>query len=100
MIWKMEYYQIMMLLGGFILYMLLNIYPIIVYLIGIIKERDFKELLIMPLTIIGLLIPLIGSMYGFLIVDFGNKWYQILYYIGIYLIVIGFIINLVVAFNV
>ena len=42
MIWKMEYYQIMMLLGGFILYMLLNIYPIIVYLIGIIKKRDFK----------------------------------------------------------
>ena len=100
MIWKMEYYQIMMLLGGFILYMLLNIYPIIVYLIGIIKERDFKEILIMPLTIIGLLIPIIGSMYGFLIVDFEKKWYLIVECIGVYLIVIGFIINLVVAFNV
>ena len=32
--------------------------------------------------------------------DFENKWYLIVLYIGVYLILIGFIINLVVAFNV
>ena len=69
----MKYYHLMTLLGGFILYMLLNIYPIIVYLIGIIKERDFKEILNMPLTIIGLLIPMIGSLYGLVIVDCEKK---------------------------
>ena len=89
----------MMLSGGFILYMLLNIYPIIVYLIGIIKKRDFKVLLNMPFVIIMLLIPLIGSVVGLTIIDSENKWYQIVCYIGIYLIVIGFIITLVVAFN-
>ena len=96
----MEYYHLMMLLGGFILYMLLNIYPIIVYLIGIIKKRDFKELLNMPFVIINLLIPIIGSIQGLLIADFENKWYQRVGYIGMYLLLFGFIINLVVAFNV
>lgn len=96
----MEYYHIMMLLGGLILYMLLNIYPFIVYLTEIIKKRDFKELITAPLTIITLLIPIIGSIYGLSIVDFENKWYLIVLYIGVYLILIGFIINLVVAFNV
>lgn len=96
----MEYYHLMMLLGGFILYMLLNIYPIIVYLIGIIKNRDFKELLIMPFAIIILLIPIFGSIQGLSIVDYENKWYLTVGYIGIYLLLFGFIINLVVAFNV
>jgi hypothetical protein len=89
----------MMLLGGFILYMLLNIYPIIVYLIKTIRERDIKEIFRMPLEIIILLIPIIGSVYGLLIVDFEKKWYLIIEYIGVYLILIGFIITLVVAFN-
>lgn len=70
MICNMEYYQIMMLLGGFILYMLLNIYPIIVYIIKTIRERDIKEILIMPFVIIMLLIPMIGSIHGLLIVDY------------------------------
>ena len=96
----MEYYHLMMLSGGFILYMLLNIYPIIVYLIGIIKKRDFKVLLNMPFVIIMLLIPIIGSMCGLTIVDYENKWCQRVLYIGMYLLLFGFIINLVVAFNV
>lgn len=96
----MEYYHMMILLGVFILYMLLNIYSFIVYLIRIVKKRDFKELFNAPLTIMTLLIPIIGSIYGLSIVDFENKWYLIVLYIGVYLILIGFIINLVVAFNV
>lgn len=99
----MEYYQIMMLLGGLILYMMLDIYPIIVYLIEIIKKRNFKELLNMPFVIIMLLIPLIGSIFGILIVEylvgFEKKWHLIVGYTGFYLILIGFIIALVVAFN-
>lgn len=89
----------MMLLGGFILYMLLNIYPIIVYLIKTIRERDIKEIFRMPVEIILLLIPIIGSIYGLLIVDFEKKWYLIIEYIGVYLMLIGFIITLVVSFN-
>lgn len=95
----MKYYHLMMLLGGFILYMLLNIYPIIVYLIKTIRERDIKEIFRMPVEIILLLIPIIGSVYGLLIVDFEKKWYLIIEYIGVYLMLIGFIITLVVAFN-
>lgn len=95
----MKYYHLMMLLGGFILYMLLNIYPIIVYIIKTIRERDIKEIFIIPLEIIILLIPIIGSVYGLLIVDFEKKWYLIIEYIGVYLMLIGFIIALVVAFN-
>lgn len=95
----MKYYHLMMLLGGFILYMLLNIYPIIVYLIKTIRKRDFKKLFNMPLEIIILLIPIIGSVYGLLIVDFEKKWYLIIEYIGVYLMLIGFIITLVVSFN-
>lgn len=89
----------MMLLGGFILYMLLNIYPIIVYIIKTIRERDIKEIFRMPVEIILLLIPIIGSVYGLLIVDFEKKWYLIIEYIGVYLMLIGFIITLVVSFN-
>lgn len=96
----MEYYHLMMLLGGFILYMLLNIYPFIVYLIRIVKKRDFKELITAPLIIMTLLIPIIGSIYGLSMVDFENKYYQIVFYTGVYLLLFGFIINLVVAFNV
>lgn len=96
----MEYYQFMMLVGLCILYMLLNIYPFIAYLISIVKKRDFKELYNAPFVIINLLIPIIGSIYGLSIVDFENKWYLRVFYIGVYLMLIGFIINLVVAFNV
>ena len=96
----MKYYHLMMLLGGFILYMLLNIYPIITYIIKTIRERDIKEIFRMPLEIIILLIPIIGSVYGLLIVDFEKKWYLIIEYIGVYLMLIGFIITLVVSFNV
>ena len=89
----------MMLLGGFILYMLLNIYPIIVYIIKTIRERDIKEIFRMPVEIILLLIPIIGSIYGLLIVDFEKKWYLIIEYIGVYLMLIGFIITFVVSLN-
>lgn len=95
----MKYYHLMMLLGGFILYMLLNIYPIIVYIIKTIRERDIKEIFRMPVEIILLLIPIIGSVYGLLIVDFEKKWYLIIEYIGVYLMLIGFIITLVALFN-
>lgn len=96
----MEYYHLMILLGLFILYMLLNIYPIIVYLIEIIKKRDFKELYNAPFVIINLLIPIIGSVVGLTIVDSENKWYLIVGYTGIYLTLFGVIITLLVAFNV
>lgn len=96
---EMRYYHLMMLLGGFILYILLNIYPIIPYLIKTIRERDIKEIFRIPLEIIILLIPIIGSVYGLTIVDFEQKWYLITAYIGIYLMLIGFIITLVVSFN-
>lgn len=94
----MEYYHMMILLGIFILYILLNIYPFIVYLIRIVKKRDFKELFNAPLTIMTLLIPIIGSIYGLSIVDFENKYYQIVFYTGMYLVLLGIIINLVVTF--
>lgn len=96
---EMKYYHLMMLLGGFILYMLLNIYPIMVYLIKTIREHDIKEIFRIPLEIIILLIPMIGSVYGLLIVDFEKQWYLIIEYIGVYLMLIGFIITLVAAFN-
>lgn len=88
-----------MLLGGFILYILLNIYPIVVYLTEIIKTRDFKELFYAPLAIITLLIPILGSIHGLSIVDFENKWYQRVMYIGMYLLLFGFIIGLIVIFD-
>lgn len=95
----MKYYHLMIIIGGIILYMLLNIYPIIVYLIKTIRERDVKEIIRIPFEIIFLLIPIIGSIYGLIIVDFENKWYLIVEYIGCYLMLIGTIITLVVAFN-
>ena len=95
----MKYYHLMIIIGGIILYMLLNIYPIIVYLIKTIRERDVKEIIRIPFEIILLLIPIIGSIYGLIIVDFENKWYLIVEYIGCYLMLIGTIITLVVAFN-
>ena len=69
----MKYYHLMILIGGIILYMLLNIYPIIVYIIRTIRERDIKEIFMMPFEIIILLIPIIGSLYGLTIVDFEKK---------------------------
>ena len=73
---NMKYYHLMIIIGGIILYMLLNIYPIIVYLIKTIRERDVKEIIRIPFEIILLLIPIIGSIYGLIIVDFENKWYS------------------------
>lgn len=95
----MKYYHLMILIGGIILYMLSNIYPIIVYIRKTIRERDIKEIFRMPFEIILLLIPIIGSLYGLTIVDFEKKWYRIVDYIGCYLMLIGFIITLVVSFN-
>lgn len=95
----MKYYHLMILIGGIILYMLSNIYPIIVYIIKTIRERDIKEIFRAPFEIILLLIPIIGSIYGLIIVDFEKKWYLIIEYIGVYLMLIGFIITLVVSFN-
>lgn len=95
----MKYYHLMILIGGIILYMLSNIYPIIVYIIKTIRERDIKEIFRTPFEIILLLIPIIGSIYGLIIVDFEKKWYLIIEYIGVYLMLIGFIITLVVSFN-
>ena len=89
----------MILIGACILYMLLNIYPIITYIIRTIRERDVKEIFRMPFEIIMLLVPIIGSIYGLTIVDFEKKWYLIVEYIGCYLVMFGFIITLVVAFN-
>lgn len=97
---NMKYYHLMILSGACILYMLLNIYPIIVYIIKTIRERDVKEIIRIPFEIIMLLVPIIGSVYGLTIVDFENKWYLIVEYIGCYLILIGFIITLVVSLNV
>jgi hypothetical protein len=79
--------------------MLLNIYPIITYIIRTIRERDVKEIIRIPFEIIILLVPIIGSIYGLTIVDFEKKWYLIVEYVGCYLVLIGFIITLVVAFN-
>lgn len=95
----MKYYHLMILIGGIILYTLTNIYPIIVYIIKTIRERDIKEIFRMPFEIILLLIPIFGSVYGLTIVDFEKKWYLIVDYIGCYLMLIGFIITLVVSFN-
>ena len=95
----MKYYHLMIIIGACILYMLLNIYPIIVYIIRTIRERDVKEIIRIPFEIIILLVPIIGSVYGLTIVDFENKWYLIVEYIGCYLMLIGTIITLVLAFN-
>jgi hypothetical protein len=38
-------------------------------------------------------------VYGLTIVDYEKKWYLIIEYIGVYLMLIGFIITVVVAFN-
>lgn len=54
----------MIIIGGIILYMLLNIYPIIVYI---------RKIFRMPVEIILLLIPIIGSIYELIIVDFEKK---------------------------
>jgi hypothetical protein len=89
----------MIIIGASILYMLLNIYPIITYIIRTIRERDVKEIIRIPFEIIMLLVPIIGSVYGLTIVDFEQKWYLIVEYIGVYLMLIGTIITLVVAFN-
>ena len=86
----------MMLLGGFILYMLLNIYPLITHLIKIIKNRNIKEMLDLPFEIIVLLLPIAGTIFGLFTIDFNNKWCLIAWYIGIYLLLIGFIILLIV----
>lgn len=96
----MKYYHLMILVGASILYILLNIYPIIIYIIKTIREKDVKEIFRMPFEIIILLIPIIGSVYGLLIVDFEKKWYLIVEYIGCYLMLIGMIITLIVAFNI
>lgn len=90
----------MIVLGVVILYILLNIYPIIVYLVRTVRERDVKEIFRAPFEIMLLLIPIIGSIYGLSIVYFERKWYLIVEYIGCYLILIGAIITLVSAFNV
>jgi hypothetical protein len=90
----------MIVLGAVILYILLNIYPIIVYLVRTIRERDVKEIFRAPFEIILLLIPIIGSIYGLLIVDFEKKWYLIIGYTGMYFLIVGFIISLLMALNV
>lgn len=89
----------MILIGASILYILLNIYPIITYIIRTIRERDVKEIFRMPFEIIMLLVPIMGSIYGLTIVDFEKKWYLIVEYIGCYLLLFGTIITMVVAFN-
>ena len=96
---NMKYYHLMIIIGACILYMLLNIYPIITYIIRTIRERDVKEIFRIPFEIIILLVPIIGSVYGLTIVDFEKKCYLIVEYIGCYLMLIGTIITLVVAFS-
>lgn len=94
----MEYYNLMMLIGCCILYIALNIYPIVTYGIYIIKNFSFDKIIDVPLIICVLLIPIIGSLFSLIIIDETNKYWQIAFYIGSYLIIIGFVINLFMIF--
>ena len=90
----MEYYVLMILIGIGILYSMLNLYPIILYIIKTIKSHDWEEWVYMPIMILMLLIPMLGSLMGAAMVK-ETKFIKIIFPISIYLIVIGFIILII-----
>ena len=57
----MEYYLLMMLIGVGILYSMLNLYPIILYIIKTIKSHDWEDWVNMPFMLLMLLIPFVGN---------------------------------------
>ena len=94
----MEYYNLMMLIGGGIIYIATNIYAIVTHGINMIKNGTFEDIITTPLIIFVLLIPIIGSLFSVVVIDMDNKYWQITFYIGIYLIIIGFVINFLMNF--
>lgn len=90
----MEYYVLMMLIGGGILYSMLNLYPIILYIIKTIKSHDSEEWVNMPIMILMFLIPMVGSLIGATMIE-DNKFFKIMFYISMYLIIIGFAILII-----
>ena len=90
----MEYYVLMMLIGGGILYSMLNLYPIILYTIKTIKSHDWEDWVNMPFMLLMLLIPFVGSLMGATMIE-DNKFFKIMFYISMYLIIIGFAILII-----
>ena len=90
----MEYYALMMLIGGGILYSMLNLYPIILYTIKTIKSHNWEDLVNMPFMILILLIPFMGSLMGATMIEY-NKFFKIIFYISAYIIIIGFVISII-----
>lgn len=87
----MEYYALMIMIGGGILYSMLNLYPIILYTIKTIKSHNWEDWVNMPFMILMLLIPFMGSLIGATMIE-DNKFFKIIFYISVYLIIIGFVI--------
>lgn len=94
----MEYYNLMMVIGMCIIYIATNIYSIAIYVVNIIKNGTFSDIIGAPFHIFMLLIPIIGSLFSLAVIDEDNKYWQIVFHIGAYLILIGFIINLLMNF--
>ena len=90
----MEYYVLMMLIGGGILYCMLNLYPIELYITKTIKSHDWEDWVNMPFMILMLLIPFVGSLMGATMIE-DNKFFKIMSYISMYLIIIGFAILII-----
>ena len=91
----MEYYSLMMLIGGGILYSMLNLYPIILYTIKTIKSHKWEDWVNMPFMILMFLIPFLGSLIGATMIEDFNKFFKIIFYISLYLIIIGFVILII-----
>lgn len=94
----MEYYHLMILIGWCIIYIATNIYSIIIYGINTIKNGEFIDIIVAPLFIFMLLIPIIGSLFSLIVIDENNKYWQLIFYIGVYLVLIGFIILFLMNF--
>lgn len=90
----MEYYSLMMLIGGCILYSMINLYPIVLYITKTIKSHNWEDWVNMPLMILVLLIPFIGSLIGATMIE-NNNFFKIILYISMYLIIIGFAILII-----
>lgn len=90
----MEYYSLMMLIGGCILYCVVNLYSIVLYITKTIKSHDWEVWINMPFMILVLLIPIVGSLIGATMIE-DNKFFKIMIYISMYLIIIGFIILII-----
>lgn len=94
----MEYYHLMMLIGAGIIYTATNIHAIIAYSINTIKNGTFEDIIAAPLIIIMLLIPMLGSLFSVVVIDMDNKYWKLIFYIGVYLVLIGFIIHFLMNF--